>query len=361
MGTSETVEAAAGSTVDYSAFKPFTINKPCAKFTAEMVIQNEEFIIEESLVAAADNFGQVVVIDHGSTDRTPDIIHRVSKHFPNVYSARVSPWHYSYNMARNLALTISTTDWQLKWDADFLPFNRSVTAALCTFILNAETAGKSDDSYMINIPRLDGDKDHARASNPVHLEQYVFRKTMYHYITEKNMPDVLAPRPGMNPKIGYDLLKDLPGSVGGVYMVSLATLKPIQKLYQRPMQSPYLLYQKACSQNSSLPMLTFDEWMFMRVNKRMPLSEELPGYHKHLLHWFCTYPYELIPYNSTKWPLSHFMLWIAKSKFELFKSIPIPPDDLPFVFKSHSLPVQQPSSPNGSFYYLNPHGCSSLN
>ena len=75
--------------VHYNVFPPPLLidpSSPCRHVTAIVATHNEQTFLEESLSSAAYTLGQVIVVDHGSTDLSATIIRRVQKHFSNVHS-----------------------------------------------------------------------------------------------------------------------------------------------------------------------------------------------------------------------------------------------------------------------------------
>ncbi|MGH9551707.1 MAG: glycosyltransferase family 2 protein, partial [Terriglobales bacterium] len=76
-----------------------------------IVAQNEERTIERVLAAAKPIVNEIVFVDSGSTDRTPEIAKSFGADFFE------QPW-LGYSAQKNFALSRATGDWSLSLDAD---------------------------------------------------------------------------------------------------------------------------------------------------------------------------------------------------------------------------------------------------
>lgn len=77
-----------------------------------MIVKNEERVLDACLESAAKHFDQVIVVDTGSTDSTPEICRRHS------VDLRFYPWTDSFSDARNQSMIGATGDWIMWIDAD---------------------------------------------------------------------------------------------------------------------------------------------------------------------------------------------------------------------------------------------------
>ena len=77
-----------------------------------MIVKDEEEFLEECLLSISDLADEIVIVDTGSKDSTPDIARR--------FSARVFsyPWRDDFSSARNEALKHARGNWILHIDAD---------------------------------------------------------------------------------------------------------------------------------------------------------------------------------------------------------------------------------------------------
>jgi tetratricopeptide (TPR) repeat protein len=77
-----------------------------------MIARNEEQMLPECLQRARQAVDEIVIVDTGSTDRTPEIAAS--------FGARVlhAPWQDDFAAARNVGLAAATGDWILVLDAD---------------------------------------------------------------------------------------------------------------------------------------------------------------------------------------------------------------------------------------------------
>jgi len=82
------------------------------KVSACLIVRNEAETLPECLAALRDHVSEIVVVDTGSSDETPELAERLG--------ARVlqSPWCDDFSIVRNVALAAATGDYCLMVDAD---------------------------------------------------------------------------------------------------------------------------------------------------------------------------------------------------------------------------------------------------
>lgn len=97
----------------------------------------------EGLRAFRSIFGQVLVVDGGSTDRTADLLRDAGA----VVVSRAFPGHFADQ--RNFALDQLATDWVLELDADELA-SPPLLGGLPALIADAERSGND----VLGVPRL---------------------------------------------------------------------------------------------------------------------------------------------------------------------------------------------------------------
>ena len=99
-----------------------------------MIVRDEAEMIWDCIQPLATQFNQIVVLDTGSIDDTPDFARQAGAH--EVYSTE---WRCSFATARNEALNKMKTDWVLILDADERMDPQHV-ACLSRFLQDAEPA-----------------------------------------------------------------------------------------------------------------------------------------------------------------------------------------------------------------------------
>lgn len=77
-----------------------------------LIVRNEERCIGRCLASAAAYVDEIIVVDTGSKDRTKEILH---DHGITVFDYA---WSNDFAAARNYALSLSTSEWNLVLDAD---------------------------------------------------------------------------------------------------------------------------------------------------------------------------------------------------------------------------------------------------
>lgn len=82
------------------------------RISAAMMVRDEEKNIPRCLASIKDLVDEIIVIDTGSKDRTPEIA--------KGYGAKViySPWRYDFSYHRNESIAAASGDWVLIVDAD---------------------------------------------------------------------------------------------------------------------------------------------------------------------------------------------------------------------------------------------------
>ncbi|MCD6551926.1 glycosyltransferase family 2 protein [Thermotoga sp.] len=81
-------------------------------FSVAMIVKNEEHNIKRALESIKDIVDEIVVVDTGSTDRTPEI---VKEYTDKLY---FHEWKDDFSEARNFSLKFPTCEWVLILDAD---------------------------------------------------------------------------------------------------------------------------------------------------------------------------------------------------------------------------------------------------
>ena len=77
-----------------------------------MIVKDEEHNIRRALESLKGVADEIVVVDTGSTDRTPEI---VREYTDKLY---FHPWKNDFSEARNNSLKYPTCEWVLIFDAD---------------------------------------------------------------------------------------------------------------------------------------------------------------------------------------------------------------------------------------------------
>ncbi|MEI6154990.1 MAG: glycosyltransferase, partial [Deltaproteobacteria bacterium] len=124
----QSVEAAIALTIAQGlsthANKPSTINDARSndypKISLSMIVKNESECLERCLESVLPLVDEMVIVDTGSTDGTPDIARQCGAH---VYSF---PWNDDFSAARNFALSKVKGEWTLVMDADEVIAQRDI-------------------------------------------------------------------------------------------------------------------------------------------------------------------------------------------------------------------------------------------
>ena len=82
-------------------------------------VKNAEEWVEPSLLSVSDAVDELIVVDNGSTDRTPEILARVARTLGPKVALFSRPGLDHVDLS-NFALAQATYRWALKWDGDFV-------------------------------------------------------------------------------------------------------------------------------------------------------------------------------------------------------------------------------------------------
>jgi glycosyltransferase involved in cell wall biosynthesis len=107
-----------------------------------IVAENEERTVADVLRSVSDLAGEIVFLDSGSTDRTPEIAQTFGVRFYH------QPW-LGYAEQKNRAVDLATGEWILSLDADEV-----LTPALRDEIRGLLERGVADDIAGFRIPRV---------------------------------------------------------------------------------------------------------------------------------------------------------------------------------------------------------------
>src|SRR5690606_23337567 len=77
--------------------------------------------VRESIASIVPFVDDVIVVDHGSVDETPDLLVGLRAEYGIRVIRREATT--SYAECRNLTIAEAGTDWIIKWDADFIAYD----------------------------------------------------------------------------------------------------------------------------------------------------------------------------------------------------------------------------------------------
>lgn len=127
MGTTST-STAGNSSLEWTASGDQVVGPMAGLITASMIVRDEAAVLPECLKSIRSVVDDIVVIDTGSVDNTPDIAREFGAHVDH------RPWTDNFADARNAALDHSDGDWILCLDPDerLAPVKRSTLVELLT-------------------------------------------------------------------------------------------------------------------------------------------------------------------------------------------------------------------------------------
>ncbi len=160
------------------------------KLSLCMIVKNEELTLPQCLGSVKDVVDEIIVLDTGSSDRTPQIA--------AAYGAKVYhfTWTNNFSVARNYALQYVTGDWVLVLDAD-----ETLTPEIVPLL---QTAITRDEYILINLMR----QEVGAEQSPYSLVSRLFRHhpqirfdRPYHALVDDSVAAILAQEPHW--QVGY--------------------------------------------------------------------------------------------------------------------------------------------------------------
>ncbi|WP_225896364.1 tetratricopeptide repeat protein [Amazonocrinis nigriterrae] len=155
-----------------------------------MIAKNEEAALPQCLSSVKNVVDEMIVLDTGSSDRTPDIAKQ--------FGAKVHhfAWCNNFSVARNAALKYVTGDWILVLDAD-----ETLTPSI---VPQVKAVMQSEEYLLINLIR----QEVGAAQSPYSLVSRLFRnhpdirfERPYHALVDDSVSEVLTKEPHW--QIGY--------------------------------------------------------------------------------------------------------------------------------------------------------------
>jgi glycosyltransferase involved in cell wall biosynthesis len=155
-----------------------------------MIVKNEEAALPKCLNSVKDFVDEIIVLDTGSSDRTPQIAQQFGA---KVYNFQ---WSNNFSTARNAALKYVTSDWVLVLDADEI-----LTPSI---VPQMQSAIQSDEYILINLVR----QEVGAAQSPYSLVSRLFRnhpeirfERPYHALVDDSVAAILKKEPHW--QVGY--------------------------------------------------------------------------------------------------------------------------------------------------------------
>ena len=134
------------------------------KISANIVCNNEKYWIRESILSIVNIVDEIIYVDDRTTDGSLNIVEELSVKYNNIKIFKFED-HNLTNLGdlKNFALSVSTNDFVIRWDADFIAYDD--INKLFEF---CEKNKDIYDGYILTGPNLSGDIYHQ------HLERKTF-------------------------------------------------------------------------------------------------------------------------------------------------------------------------------------------
>lgn len=269
----------------------------CDKLAVTMSTYNEEYTIEESINSIAPYVGEVVVIEHGSTDSTPQILKKLMQKYPNIQVKNTGS-NIPFSDSSNLGYMVSTRPWILPWAGDYF-FYPGAQKKICSLIDKYE----KENIQIINfsIPRIDGDINHVYSSkvNGELPEERLFKRgAIMTRQTSKFVDGKIIPL-----KMQHSTTSNQ------FFQIHVASFKSAERLYYSEHMKPYLIYASFEIANVRKP-LPFWDWEYCRLhNINNTQNADVAAFKKKRMEEFCKE--QVLPFSefdSDKWgPIPNYL------------------------------------------------------
>jgi glycosyltransferase involved in cell wall biosynthesis len=148
-----------------------------------LIVRNEERCIDRCLVSAMAYVDEIIVVDTGSNDRTKEI---VLAHGIPMFDYE---WSHDFAAARNFALSLSTSDWNLVLDADEY-VTEFQSDLIRQFMNNPEQLGRIQ---IISETMVEGEENEVRGHITRLLPSAVGYKGRIHEQVDAQLPRMQVP------------------------------------------------------------------------------------------------------------------------------------------------------------------------
>jgi len=213
--------------------------------TATIVGRNESSWLKESILSIEPFVDEIIFLDDKSEDNSLKLVKGLQVKIKKlkVYDGNGIPElkNKTLNNYKNFLIDKSSSDWILRWDADFIAYDKG-KQNIKNLITFAEQNSNKFDGYILKGPNLSGDIYH---QDPNKLmfgpECYFFKRGYVKFIQTNKYIDGLKYL--NNLRVGYPQhLID-----NDVYFIHMNTLKPIERIVYRSKMTNFQLEQQKSS------------------------------------------------------------------------------------------------------------------
>jgi glycosyltransferase involved in cell wall biosynthesis len=156
------------------------------KISANIVCNNEKYWIRESILSIVNIVDEIIYVDDRTTDGSLNIVEELSVKYNNIKIFKFED-HNLTNLGdlKNFALSVSTNDFVIRWDADFIAYDD--INKLFEF---CEKNKDIYDGYILTGPNLSGDIYHQPLERKTFgPECYLFDRNKCKFISNDRYPD----------------------------------------------------------------------------------------------------------------------------------------------------------------------------
>ena len=274
-----------------SAIILFTNSINLSSFTSHKSSPPNYFICDQvAATLSAPYVGEVVVVEHGSTDSTPKILQKLMNKYPNIQVKNVGRL-LPFSESNNLGYMLSTRPWILPWAGDYFLYP-DAPKRICSLIDKCER----ENIQIVNfsIPRIDGDIKHvisSKVNGEVSEERLFKRGAVMTRQTAEFVDDRIVPL-----KFQHST------SSNEFFQIHAASFKNAERLYYTKHMKPYLIYHSFEIAQVRKP-LPFWDWEYCEMhNCNNTEGVDISSFKKARMKKFCdnlVMPFD--DFNVEKW------------------------------------------------------------
>jgi len=252
-----------------------------------MPVKDEDDWLEISVRSIIDFVDELIIVDDGSADKTPEIIKNLSEEFDNIkiLSPPKIKNKYRFSSILNHAFSSARNDWVMHWAGDFIAYTEGPNSIQKLFEKVLEN-NEEWDAIVFKTPNLSGDiyhyEDNKEFAGP---EPYIFKKG-YMRFDPHIYSDNRFPKEGMKFCWTHE----------GHHFLHINTLKSLSKLAYRSNMNRYML------RSDEEVEISYWEWLArFRLGKEEVSSVEVEKVRSSIIDQTREMSKRYLPYDFEKW------------------------------------------------------------
>lgn len=290
--------------------------------SALVLLRNEPWI-EPSLLSIKDFVDEIVVVD-SSTDDTPRKVRQMAdEHGLNLKYTHMKP---DYSKQFEIAIKMSTREWLLKWDGDFIAYlsgRRDIRR-----LKDVIEKFPKEKYYFVEFPIFQVDLDlFHMPKDPYHTEAYLFKYSPF--LVERSHPNARVLRRYLRTAIKKTLPPRGPHvpfpywyeriALTQVFIMHLRSVKSPLRLLERRYQAYWALMKLEVKRKYSNSFEKYVQYCMKRDFNEENVEEAAQRYAEKLMRAWNLVPYNIEVYGDYPVVLKHMIKRTLKTDIEQTK------------------------------------------